>query len=166
MFSEINVCCVISVSVSPSSTQTEIRPGSSFTLSCQLYVDDGYPCDKFFINERIQLMWVNKAGEDLRSDSRYQISSSPHHCNITLTTTLLDEDHNTEWRCQVTKENKLKTSVRYTVTYSGKKTKCMPMSIFSSMLDMLNEYSSRNKSLNKTNAALECSGEISSSVSY
>jgi len=121
MFSEINVCCVISVSVSPSSTQTEIRPGSSFTLSCQLYVYAGYPCDDFFTSERIQLIWVNKAGVNLQSDSRYQISS-PHHCNITLTTTLLDEDNNTEWRCQLTDGSEVKTSARYTVTYSGKKT--------------------------------------------
>ncbi|XP_048032579.1 diverse immunoglobulin domain-containing protein 2.1 isoform X4 [Megalobrama amblycephala] len=104
--------------VSPSSTQTEIRPGRSFTLSCQLYVYDGYPCDRLFFNERFQLVWVNKAGVNLRSDSRYQISSSPHRCISTLTTTLLHEDDNTEWTCQViTKGNKLKTSVRYTVTY-------------------------------------------------
>ncbi|XP_067267383.1 uncharacterized protein [Chanodichthys erythropterus] len=107
--------------VSPSSTQTEIRPGRSFTLSCQLYLY-GYPFDSLFPSERIQLVWVNKAGVNLRSDSRYQISSSPHHCISTLTTTLLHEDDNTEWTCQVTKENKLKTSVRYTVTYSDAST--------------------------------------------
>ncbi|XP_048032573.1 uncharacterized protein LOC125259172 isoform X2 [Megalobrama amblycephala] len=107
--------------VSPSSTQTEIRPGRSFTLSCQLYVY-GYYCDSLFINERFQLVWVNKAGVNLQSDSRYQISSSPHHCISTLTTTLLHEDDNTEWTCQVTKGNKLETSVRYTVTYSNAST--------------------------------------------
>ncbi|XP_051716928.1 uncharacterized protein LOC127494813 isoform X2 [Ctenopharyngodon idella] len=107
--------------VSPSSTQTEIRPGSSFTLSCQLYVYAGYPCDDFFTSERFQLIWVNKTGVNLQSDSRYQISS-PHHCNITLTTTLLDEDNNTEWRCQLTDESEVKTSARYTVTYSDTST--------------------------------------------
>ncbi|XP_048032578.1 diverse immunoglobulin domain-containing protein 2.1 isoform X3 [Megalobrama amblycephala] len=104
--------------VSPSSTQTEIRPGRSFTLSCQLYIHYGYPCYNFFIKEGIELVWVNKAGEDLQSDSRYQISSSPHHCISTLTTTLLHEDDNTEWTCQVTDGTKVETSVRYTVTYS------------------------------------------------
>ncbi|XP_051716930.1 uncharacterized protein LOC127494813 isoform X4 [Ctenopharyngodon idella] len=115
-YTDTNVhLCVLHVS--PSSTQTEIRPGSSFTLSCQLHVYAGYPCDDFFTSERIQLIWVNKTGVNLQSDSRYQISS-PHHCNITLTTTLLDEDHNTEWRCQVTDGSEVKTSARYTVTYS------------------------------------------------
>ncbi|XP_048032569.1 uncharacterized protein LOC125259170 isoform X3 [Megalobrama amblycephala] len=108
--------------VSPSSTQTEIRPGRSFTLSCQLYIHYGYSCFNFFISERIEMVWVNKTGVNLRSDSRYQISSSPHHCISTLTTTLLHEDDNTEWTCQVTKGNKLETSVRYTVTYSDAST--------------------------------------------
>ncbi|XP_039509694.1 uncharacterized protein LOC120464343 isoform X2 [Pimephales promelas] len=62
--------------VSPSSTQTEIRPGRSFSLSCQ----------------------------------------------FSLTTTLLDEDDNTQWRCEITKGDKVQTSVRYTVTYSDNKT--------------------------------------------
>ncbi|XP_067247013.1 CD48 antigen-like [Chanodichthys erythropterus] len=108
--------------VSPSSTQTEIRPGRSFTLSCQLYIHSRYPCNNLFTSVGFELVWVNKAGVNLRSDSRYQISSSPHHCISTLTTTLLHEDDNTEWTCQVTKGNKVETSVRYTVTYSGKKT--------------------------------------------
>ncbi|ROJ73026.1 hypothetical protein DPX16_1210 [Anabarilius grahami] len=40
------------------------------------------------------------------------------HCIITLTTTLLNEDDNREWRCQLTLRNQLQTSVRYTVKYS------------------------------------------------
>ncbi|XP_056098604.1 uncharacterized protein LOC130077390 [Rhinichthys klamathensis goyatoka] len=122
--------------VSPSSTQTEIRPGRSFSLSCQLYVYDGYSCVNLFYNEGIKLVWKNETDVDLQSDSRYQISFSPEHCNSSLTTTLLNEDDNTEWRCAITKGTKDQTSVRYTVTYLGKKTKCMPMSIFSSMLEI------------------------------
>ncbi|XP_056128688.1 diverse immunoglobulin domain-containing protein 2.2 [Rhinichthys klamathensis goyatoka] len=108
--------------VSPSSTQTEIRPGRSFSLSCQLYVHDGYSCVDLFYNEGIKLVWKNEADVDLQSDSRYQISFSPEHCNSSLTTTLLNEDDNTEWRCAITKGTKVQTSVRYTVTYLGKKT--------------------------------------------
>ncbi|XDV36671.1 hypothetical protein PO909_006411 [Leuciscus waleckii] len=103
--------------VSPSSTQTEIRPGRSFTLSCQLYVYDGYGCVSLFNDEEIELVWKNKTDVDLQSDSRYQISFSPEHCTSSLTTTLLNEDDNTEWRCEITNGTEVKTSVRYTVTY-------------------------------------------------
>ncbi|XP_051506008.1 uncharacterized protein LOC127413167 [Myxocyprinus asiaticus] len=64
-----------------------------------------------------KLVWVNESGVDLQTDSRYQISSSPEHCNITLTTTLLNEDNNREWRCQITEGTDVKTSVSYTVKY-------------------------------------------------
>ncbi|XP_051506429.1 uncharacterized protein LOC127413367 isoform X5 [Myxocyprinus asiaticus] len=99
--------------VSPPSTQTEIRPGSSVTLSCQLYLNDKYTLH----NRGFKLVWVNESGVDLQTDSRYQISSSPEHCNITLTTTLLNEDNDREWRCQITEGTDVKTSVSYTVKY-------------------------------------------------
>ncbi|XDV40135.1 hypothetical protein PO909_009272 [Leuciscus waleckii] len=101
--------------VSSSSSQTEIRSGS-VTLSCQLYSE--VSCDTLFRTEGIQLIWVNQAGVNLMTDSRYQILFSTH-CNITLTTTLLNEDHNREWRCQVTQRNQLKASATYTVKYSA-----------------------------------------------
>ncbi|XP_048060234.1 hepatitis A virus cellular receptor 1-like [Megalobrama amblycephala] len=112
---------VLHVSVSPSSSsssssQTEISPGRSVTLSCQLYSYDGFSCDYWVRSEGLHLLWVNQAGVDLKTDSRYQISSD--HCIITLTTTLLNEDDNREWRCQLTLRNQLQTSVRYTVKYS------------------------------------------------
>ncbi|XDV11383.1 hypothetical protein PO909_000342 [Leuciscus waleckii] len=102
---------------SSSSSQTEISPGSSVTLSCQLYSDTGFSCDYLVSSEGVELLWVNKAGVDLKTDSRYQISA-PRHCIRTLTTTLLNEDNNREWRCQLTHRNQLQTSVRYTVKYS------------------------------------------------
>ncbi|CAM4699877.1 unnamed protein product [Leuciscus chuanchicus] len=102
--------------VSSSSSQTEIRSGF-VTLSCQLY---SYGvCDTSLRSEELQLIWVNQAGVNLMTDSRYQIFSSSTHCNITLTTTLLNEDHNREWRCQVTLRNQVKTSATYTVKYSA-----------------------------------------------
>ncbi|XP_058602129.1 obscurin [Onychostoma macrolepis] len=104
--------------VSSSSSQTEIRPGSSVTLFCQLYYD-GVSCDTLVRTEGVQLIWVNQAGVNLRTDSRYQISFSSGQCISTLTTTLLNEDHNREWRCLVTQRNELKTSVAYTVNYLG-----------------------------------------------
>ncbi|XP_048066844.1 uncharacterized protein LOC125280355 isoform X5 [Megalobrama amblycephala] len=100
---------------SSSSSQTEIRPGRSVTLSCQLYAR--LSCDDLVHSEGLQLLWVNQAGVDLKTDSRYQISSD--HCIITLTTTLLNEDDNREWRCQLTLRNQVKTSARYTVKYSA-----------------------------------------------
>ncbi|ROL45399.1 hypothetical protein DPX16_23687 [Anabarilius grahami] len=112
---------VLDVSVSPSSSssssssQTEISPGRSVTLSCQLYSEI---CDYLVRYEGLQLSWVNQAGVDLKTDSRYQILFSSDHCIITLTTTLLNEDDNREWRCQLTLGNQLQTSVRYTVKYS------------------------------------------------
>ncbi|KAG1925724.1 diverse immunoglobulin domain-containing protein 3.1 [Pimephales promelas] len=112
------------ISVSPSSSsssssQTEISPGRSVTLSCQLYSYTGYSCDDRVRPDGVELLWVN-----LKTDSRYQISSSssssPHPCIITLTTTLLDEDNNRQWRCQLTHRNQLQASVTYTVKYSAR----------------------------------------------
>uniref|UniRef100_A0A8C2FUY5 Ig-like domain-containing protein n=1 Tax=Cyprinus carpio TaxID=7962 RepID=A0A8C2FUY5_CYPCA len=102
--------------VSPSSTQSEIRPGSFLTLFCQLYID-GDSCDSLVRTDGVQLIWVNQAGANLQTDSRYQILFSSVHCISTLTTTLLDEDHNREWRCQVTQRNEVKTSAAYIVRY-------------------------------------------------
>ncbi|ROJ15800.1 hypothetical protein DPX16_23859 [Anabarilius grahami] len=99
---------------------TEISPGRSVTLSCQLYSYSGSPCDHWVRSEALHLLWVNQAGVDLKTDSRYQISSD--HCIITLTTTLLNEDDNREWRCQLTLRNQLQTSVRYTVKHSDSTT--------------------------------------------
>ncbi len=109
-----------SVSVSSSSSQSEISPGSSVTLFCQLYYD-GDSCDNLVHFEGVQLIWVNQAGVNLQTDSRYQIFSSGQ-CISSLTTTLLNEDHNREWRCQVTQRNEVKFSVTYTVKYSGEET--------------------------------------------
>ncbi len=90
------------------------------TLSCQLYYDyDQVSCDDLVSSDGIELIWVNQADVNLQTDSRFQILSSGR-CNISLTTTLLNEDHNREWRCQVTQRNQIKTSVTYTVKYSGK----------------------------------------------
>ncbi|XP_048014928.1 uncharacterized protein LOC125247589 [Megalobrama amblycephala] len=118
---------VLHVSVSPSSSsssssssQTEISPGRSVTLSCQL--DSRFSCHYWVRSEGLQLLWVNQAGVDLKTDSRYQILFSSDHCIITLTTTLLNEDDNREWRCQLTLRNQLQTSVRYTVKYSASET--------------------------------------------
>uniref|UniRef100_A0A8C1LW57 Ig-like domain-containing protein n=1 Tax=Cyprinus carpio TaxID=7962 RepID=A0A8C1LW57_CYPCA len=41
------------------------------------------------------------------------------HCIITLNTTLLNEDHNREWRCEVTQRDQVQTSVTYTVKRSA-----------------------------------------------
>ncbi len=116
------ICVLFCVSVSSSSSQTEISAGCSVTLSCQLYSYAGVSCDDWIRSEGIELFWVNQAGVKLKiSDSRYQISA-PGHCISTLTTTLLNEDHNREWRCQLTQRNQVKSSVTYTVKISGKKT--------------------------------------------
>ncbi|XP_016404134.1 uncharacterized protein LOC107737204, partial [Sinocyclocheilus rhinocerous] len=110
----------LSPSSSSSSSQTEISAGRSVTLSCQLYSYDGVFCDDWIRSERIELFWVNQAGVKLtRSDSRYQILFSSDHCIITLNTTLLNEDHNREWRCNVTHRDQVKTSVTYTVEGSA-----------------------------------------------
>ncbi|XP_048042729.1 uncharacterized protein LOC125266263 isoform X2 [Megalobrama amblycephala] len=103
---------------SSSSSQTEISPGRSVTLSCQLYSYDGESCDRWARSGEIHLLWVNQSDVDLKTDSRYQISASGL-CIINLTTTLLKEDDNREWRCRLTHRNQNKTSVRYTVKYSA-----------------------------------------------
>ncbi len=88
------------------------------TLSCQLYYDR-VSCDYVVSSEGIDLIWVNQADVNLQTDSRFQIFSSGQ-CISSLTTTLLNEDHNREWRCQVKQRNQLKTSATYTVKYAGK----------------------------------------------
>ncbi|XP_052425193.1 uncharacterized protein LOC127968202 isoform X2 [Carassius gibelio] len=111
---------VLYVSSSSSSSQTEISAGLSVTLSCQLYSNAGVTCDDLVRSEGIELFWVNQTGVKLtRSDSRYQISSSSDHCISNLTTTLLNEDHNREWRCNITQRNQVKTSATYTLKSSG-----------------------------------------------
>uniref|UniRef100_UPI004043A690 diverse immunoglobulin domain-containing protein 3.1 isoform 2 precursor n=1 Tax=Danio rerio TaxID=7955 RepID=UPI004043A690 len=104
------------LNVSSSLSQTEMRAGRSVTLKCKLEYY-GVSCDTLFRTEGYQLVWVNQAERNLATDSRYKIfSSSP--CMISLTTTLLNEDHNKEWRCQLTQNNQLKTSASFTVKYS------------------------------------------------
>ncbi|XP_043116477.1 uncharacterized protein LOC122360164 isoform X2 [Puntigrus tetrazona] len=103
--------------VSSSSSQSEISPGSSVTLFCQLFYD-GVSCDALVRAEGVQLIWVNEAGVNLQTDPRYKISFSSTYCYSSLTTRLLSEDLNREWRCQVTQRNQVKTSVSYTVKYS------------------------------------------------
>ncbi|XP_050964451.1 uncharacterized protein LOC127164517 [Labeo rohita] len=99
---------------SSSSSQTEISPASSVTLSCQLYSFEGVSCDDWIRSEGIQLFWVNQAGVKLTiSDSRYQ-ESAPGHCISTLNTTLLKEDDNRELRCEVTHRDQVMTSATYT----------------------------------------------------
>ncbi|XP_058625492.1 uncharacterized protein LOC131536519 isoform X5 [Onychostoma macrolepis] len=120
---------VLHVSSSSSSSQTEISAGRSVTLFCQLYSysDAGVSCDDWMRSEGIELFWVNQAGVKLKiSDSRYQISASDH-CNITLTTTLLNEDHNREWRCSVTHRDRVQSSVTYTVKSSARDDPASPV---------------------------------------
>ncbi len=88
------------------------------TLFCQLYYDPVYSYYGVS-SEGIELIWVNQADVNLQTDSRFQILSSGR-CNISLTTTLLNEDLNREWRCLVKQRNQVKTSATYTVKYSGK----------------------------------------------
>ncbi|XDV11379.1 hypothetical protein PO909_000339, partial [Leuciscus waleckii] len=109
-------------------SQTEISPGRSVTLPCQLYSDTGFSCDDRVSSEGVELLWVNQTGVDLKTDSRYQIlsSSDQYHCIITLTTTLLNEDNNREWRCLLALRNQLQTSVRYTVKYSAPGAQILP----------------------------------------
>ncbi|XP_052395670.1 uncharacterized protein LOC127943340, partial [Carassius gibelio] len=100
-----------------SSSHTEISAGLSVTLFCRLYSYPRVSCGDPGRSERIHLFWVNQAG--VKSDSRYQISSSSDPCIISLNKTLLNEDHNREWRCEVTHRDQVKTSVTYTVKSSA-----------------------------------------------
>ncbi|XP_067309421.1 uncharacterized protein [Pseudorasbora parva] len=137
---------------SSSSSQTEISPGRSVTLSCQLYSYPGFFCDDWVRSEDIELLWVNQAGVDLQTDSRYQISA-PDCCKITLTTTLLNEDHNREWRCEVTQRNQLKTSVTYTVKYSEDASEHSSSAVDSSTLIPVSSSDSQKKSSPTPSAA-------------
>ncbi|XP_073728821.1 uncharacterized protein [Misgurnus anguillicaudatus] len=106
--------------VSSSSTQTEMRSGIFVTLTCQLFSYED-SCKSLILSDNLQLFWVNQ-NDNLLSDSRYQILGSGP-CIITLTTALLNEDSNTKWTCLVKMKNETKTSVKYTVRFTGKKSK-------------------------------------------
>nr|AVP43425.1 diverse immunoglobulin domain-containing protein DICP-F-11 [Carassius gibelio] len=94
-----------------SSSQTQISSDLSVTLSCRLYSYPRVSCDDSGRSEGIHLFWVNQAGVKLNiSDSRYQRSSSSDPCIISLTITLLNEDHNREWRCNATRKDQVKKS--------------------------------------------------------
>ncbi|XP_056603734.1 uncharacterized protein LOC130420471 [Triplophysa dalaica] len=99
---------------SSSSSQTEIKANTSVTLSCQLFT---YDCYYVFSVDGFQLVWMNQTDVDLQTDSRYQIRSDKL-CLISLTTTLVDEDDNTELRCVLKHKNDIKTSVTYTVRFT------------------------------------------------
>ncbi|XP_056619438.1 uncharacterized protein LOC130433545 isoform X2 [Triplophysa dalaica] len=103
-----------------SSTQNEMRSGSSVTLSCQLFSHEN-SCDTLFRTEGFQLVWVNQAGVNLHKDFRYQILL-PGQCISTLTTKLLNEDNNTEWRCLLKMRKETKTTASYTVRFTGSNT--------------------------------------------
>ncbi|XP_048009735.1 V-set and immunoglobulin domain-containing protein 10-like [Megalobrama amblycephala] len=140
--------------VSSSSSQTEIRPGSSVTLYCQLYYY-GVDCDYLVHSEGIQLVWVNQAGVNLTTDSRYQISFSSTHCVSTLTTTLLNEDLNREWRCLVIQRNQPKTSTTFTVKYSAPtETKTSNPVISSKTTTTVNKPVTSTQSASATSSAL------------
>nr|AVP43417.1 diverse immunoglobulin domain-containing protein DICP-F-3 [Carassius gibelio] len=103
-----------------SSSQTQISSDLSVSLSCQLYSYPRVSCDEWISSGEIHLFWVNQADVKLNiSDSRYQRSSSSDPCIISLTTTLLNEDHNREWRCEVTHRDQVKASVTFTVKRSA-----------------------------------------------
>uniref|UniRef100_A0A8C1X0L7 Ig-like domain-containing protein n=1 Tax=Cyprinus carpio TaxID=7962 RepID=A0A8C1X0L7_CYPCA len=122
------VMCVL-LCVSDSSSQTEISAVLSVTLSCQLYSYAGVSCDDSVGSERIQLFWVNQAGVKLTIlESKCKALSSSGHCVITLNTTLLNEDHNREWRCEVTQRDQVKASVTYTVKSSAPGSTLIPVS--------------------------------------
>ncbi|KAA0721316.1 hypothetical protein E1301_Tti021442 [Triplophysa tibetana] len=97
-------------------SQTEIIANTPVTLSCRLF---SYECDYVFSYFGFQLVWMNQTDVDLQTDSRYQIRSDKL-CLISLTTTLVNEDDNTELRCVLKHKNDIKTSVTYTVRFTGK----------------------------------------------
>ncbi|XP_026118030.1 uncharacterized protein LOC113097014, partial [Carassius auratus] len=102
-------------------SSSEISAGLSLTLSCQLYSyssSAGVSCGDWIRSERIDLFWVNQAGDKLtNSDSRYQISA-PGHCIISLKTTILNEDEIREWRCGGNHRDQVQTSTTNTVKIS------------------------------------------------
>ncbi|XP_052469914.1 uncharacterized protein LOC128026692 isoform X5 [Carassius gibelio] len=94
-------------------SQTQISSDLSVTLFCRLYLYPRVSCDEWISSEGIHLFWVIPDGVKPTSSS----SSDP--CFISLTTTLLNEDHNREWRCNVTQGDKVKASAKFTVKRSA-----------------------------------------------
>nr|XP_009297274.1 uncharacterized protein LOC103910163 isoform X2 [Danio rerio] len=113
----LHVVAVSPSSSSSSSSSSDIGPGLSLTLSCRLFIYSGFSCGDLFRLVDLHLSWVNEAGVDLNTDSRYQISSTG--CIISLSTTLISEDEDKQWRCGVYQRNQLKTSDTFTVHYSA-----------------------------------------------
>ncbi|XP_056603713.1 uncharacterized protein LOC130420448 [Triplophysa dalaica] len=124
---------VLHVSSSSSSSQTEIRANTSVTLSCQLFT---YDCEYLFSYDGFQLVWMNQTDVDLQTDSRYQIRSDKL-CLISLTTTLVNEDDNTELRCVLKHKNDIKTSVTYTVRFTVTNSHTVTIAVITPLLLLL-----------------------------
>ncbi|XP_073799881.1 uncharacterized protein isoform X2 [Danio rerio] len=108
---------VVAVSVFPPLSSSP-SPGLFLTVYCQLFSYTADVCNRLVRSEDLHLSWVDEAGVDLNTDSRYQISSTG--CIISLSTTLISEDEDKQWRCGVYQRNQLKTSDTFTVHYSAK----------------------------------------------
>ncbi|XP_057179960.1 uncharacterized protein LOC130547731 isoform X2 [Triplophysa rosa] len=125
----------VSSSSSSSSSQTEIRANTPVTLSCQLWSHDS--CDYLLRVDGFQLVWMNQADVDLQTDSRYQIRSDEHDCLISLTTTLVNEDNNTELRCVLKHKNDIKTSVTHTVRFTVTNSQIVTIAVIAPLLLLL-----------------------------
>ncbi|XP_043116484.1 uncharacterized protein LOC122360165 isoform X2 [Puntigrus tetrazona] len=161
--------------VSSSSSQSEISPGSSVTLFCQLFYDK-VSCDALVRTEGVQLIWVNEAGVNLQTDPRYKISFSPEHCYSSLTTKLLSEDLNREWRCQVTQRNQVRTTAPYTLKHADPSTdpsesqehgnkKGTGSSVVNSVKDS-NEHKGTYETINMSDPTMPDTSEQTDDVTY
>nr|XP_021328056.1 uncharacterized protein LOC108182761 [Danio rerio] len=109
------VFCSLSVSQSSS----DISPGLSLTLYCQLFSYFDFHCESLATCKDFRLSWLDQAGVILNTDSRFDVISYPEQCITRLSTTLVREDNNKQWRCGIYQRNELKTSDTFTVHYSA-----------------------------------------------
>ncbi|XP_034556729.1 uncharacterized protein LOC117825155 [Notolabrus celidotus] len=91
------------LSITSSSTITELQPGGNLNLTCMLftYFDAG-SCKSY--SSTFSLSWTTGEGTELSvEDSRFKILQTSHNrCRVTLMVTNLQiEDTRRKWRCKV-----------------------------------------------------------------
>uniref|UniRef100_A0A3P8Y3N9 Ig-like domain-containing protein n=1 Tax=Esox lucius TaxID=8010 RepID=A0A3P8Y3N9_ESOLU len=90
----------------------------SVTLRCFLYTSEGPGICSRGVPEHVSLLWVDEAGNNLKNDSRHQVTQTPD-CDITLTLTLQKEDNNRKWTCQLNINEKKEISIDFSFMAPG-----------------------------------------------
>ncbi|XP_047430016.1 uncharacterized protein LOC124999243 [Mugil cephalus] len=104
----------------PSATlENTYMPGKVVSLQCILlaYVEQGHCYTEQ--QQHINLMWVDEAGAEIQKDAQHHIEQRSH-CDVTLTVALQSLG-NKRFRCRMTADGQVQTSVEFPFRVPGRK---------------------------------------------